>query len=173
MELSISGKSEGLVAAGGSYFFNLFDGSITQHLARALRPLKTAGKPFEMLGLFVNAKPAEYVGKRGVVDALAIKESRSLLTFRTGHSLKVFDITLTTASFYTCSISEKKVKAAEAFRLIADKLESSYGASVADVADAIRNAARHFLEEDNEALVAAYVGKSGAELGRLIEPPSK
>lgn len=124
IEVSVSGHAEGLVASSAIDFFLMVDGSITRILSDKLKNNPGVNLPFQVLGIYVDAVPHD--AKSDGLAEIEVRDVRRLVKFRTGQIQKVFELVISSENFYGLSVSERRKKAAGAFRKVSAMVSERY-----------------------------------------------
>lgn len=146
ISLSISGRSEGMVAASNIDLFLTRDESLTELLSERLDHAAIS-LPFEVLSVFVDAKPHDAPAKPAHASkAIRVRSNRKLMRYKTGQAMKSFDLILDNDNFYSLPKPGKHEAIAAAFKGIAvNVLKEFKGQSGAALAHEIVSAAQDYL----------------------------
>ena len=123
IELSISGRSEGLAASSNISILSIRDGSITELLANRLVNESQIALPFRVLGIWVEA--LSHIDTRRDPGAVSVKSVTRLTRHRSGGSQKLFELTIGN-SFYCLSSGDKAAAIARAFTQVASAIAQEF-----------------------------------------------
>lgn len=145
IELSVSGRSEGLVASSAVKFFWVSDRSITKILSDKLRDCPEIEMPFQILGIYVEAISHNVITTHQQSE-IGVKEVRRLSKFHTGQVQKIFELTLSEANFYSLHEGMRRRNVAEAFKRVAAAIKVGYADDNGErLATLISSAANEYL----------------------------
>lgn len=131
IELSISGRSEGLAASSNIAVFYARDGSITDLLSHRLRSSVDITLSFGVLGIWIEA--LDHTDERVLADDIEVESVKKLMKHHSGSLQKLFELTIGN-SFYRLSTGEKRLAIARAFsrvaKLVAEEFPGIHGLSL-------------------------------------------
>lgn len=131
IELSISGRSEGLAASSNIAMFSARGGSITDLLTHRLHASADIALPFGVLGIWIEA--LDHTEERVRAEDIEVDSVKKLMKHHTGSVQKLFELTIGN-SFYRLSTGEKRLAIARAFsriaKLVAEEFPGAHGLSL-------------------------------------------
>ena len=125
--VSVSGRSDGLVASSNINMFLLTEGTIGRLLSERLSRLPEIELPFEVLTFFVEAKShtaPQRPNQEG--KGIRVRSQKELMRFKTGQLQKVFELVIDNGNFYQLTRERKQGAIANAFETIAAKIAKEF-----------------------------------------------
>ena len=147
--LSVSGHAEGLAASSNIKFFSIKEGSITKSIDDELMLHPHLELPFEVLSIFVEAKPHGPASRTGSGSTISVSAISGILKFHTGQAQKAYVLKLEGERFYSLDQGEKQKAIADAFDKVSSKIKKDFPGADGNVLSGIIDTAvaryRHSL----------------------------
>lgn len=124
--LSISGHAEGLAASSNIKLFSIKEGSITKLIDDELLARQDLQLPFEVLSIFVEAKPHGPDSRTGSGSTISVSAIQGILKFHTGQPQKAYVLKLQGERFYSLGEGEKKRAIADAFDKVSSRIKKDF-----------------------------------------------
>lgn len=124
--LSISGHAEGLAASSSIKLFSIKEGSITKLIDEELQLQPLLKLPFEVLSIFVEAKPHGAASRIGNGPEISVSTIPGILKFHAGQPQKAYVLKLEGERFYPLSEGKKSEAIANSFDKVSLKIKKDF-----------------------------------------------